>query len=133
VSGNSYSLSMVTGLEPFLLGIAWRSLAGLLVGWLWVVLSSRPIAGRGDAVQRTLSYGWLTIALNGLAILLIVWQIGLTISWMLPDFLPQFVVFTTLLHVVFMGAGVLLLAGLGAALPLSGTARRPDENASARS
>ena len=116
VTGNTYSLSTITGLPPFVLGMTGRSLAGLLVGWIWLLLL-RPAVSRASRVEETLGYGWLVIALQGVLVSFMVWWIGPTISWMLPDFAIQFVLFTTLLQVVFIGAGTLLLAGVDAVAP----------------
>ena len=57
------------------------------------------------------------IARAAAMVLPIVWWIGPTISWILPDFLLQFLLFTTLLQIPTVAAGTLLLAGAGALIP----------------
>ena len=66
-TGNTYSLSTITGLPPFVLGMTGRSLAGLLVGWIWLLLL-RPAVSRASRVEGTLGYGWLVIALQGMLV-----------------------------------------------------------------
>lgn len=121
--GNRYSLSTVTGLSPFLTGIVFRTLAGLTIGWLWIMLTRRQTLSRSRTVEQALGYGWLVIAMLVIPVLAITWWIGPTIGWMLPDFRAQFVLFTTLLQIVFVSAGAALLAGLSAVWPALGQAK----------
>jgi hypothetical protein len=112
--GNVYSLSGIVSQEQFVSDVVTRGLAGLLLGWLWLV--RWPYAGRADLTRRTLRYGWLTLGILGLVLAaLYVWN-GPTVRWTLPDFLAHFLTLITLAQFMVVAAGTLPLAGLAALL-----------------
>ena len=116
LGGNPHSFSSIAGPVSFLMGIAVRMLAGMAIGWVWMVWLRRRQCSRDEVVEETLSYGWLTAAILGIVILVDVWWIGQIVGWTLPGFLGLYILLTTLLQVLFVSAGTLLLAGVSAAL-----------------
>jgi MFS family permease len=110
-TGNVYSLSTITGLEPFLMQVAIGVGVGLVVG-LVIVVARLWAERERDWVNITLStYGFVYFILYFLAIQVAIGYVqnGFTTGWHLPDFFTAFLQFTGMVQgIVVAAVGVML-------------------------
>jgi len=112
-TGNVYSLSTITGLEPFLIQTLMGTGIGLGVGILLVALRLWLEKERGWLPIALSAYGLVFFVLYLLGIQTAVGYFynGFTMSWHLPDFFIAFLQFTGMAQWV-------LVAALGIVLPI---------------
>ncbi len=109
--GGPYSLSGVTGLTPFLLGIAGRVGLSLAVGavlvLLWLLIegerSAWRVAGAVYAFSFIVIYLWGLVAATGYVL------VGRGLTWYVPDLLVVFLYLLALLQIMLTAALSLLL------------------------
>ncbi|HKJ27184.1 MAG TPA: alkaline phosphatase family protein [Anaerolineales bacterium] len=115
IVGKTYSLSSVYSADDLILSTALYTAISLLVTWLAVMLGQRAFSqGAASAAQMTLK---LSLTILFLLMIPIMWNYynnGLVISWTLPDFLPMFLGFLSLIQALIASVLSLLLAGIAA-------------------
>lgn len=112
LDGHPYSLSWVTGQNDLLVYVALTAAISSFIGWLAAMLGQGAFKQAPTSAMLT-SLGFVLALLTLLALPFGVSFAlnGLTITWILPEFLSYFIAFLTLLQALFSSlAGLLLLA-----------------------
>jgi hypothetical protein len=109
LSGRPWSFSAVASESGFIVDVGWKTLSGLILGWIAALWAERR---RGDAAYSTLRYVGLVVRLLALPALFLAWQIGPLTTWRLPDFDRAFLLLMSLAQIMVAAAGGALLAGV---------------------
>lgn len=113
IDGHPYSLSWVPGQMDLILYVAITAGFSLVVGWLVAMLGLRGFRlPPRDGVISALGYIMAVFLLLALPVSISYALNGLTITWVLPDFLSYFIAFLSLLMVLITAVVGLVLAGI---------------------